>query len=268
MTTSIVPGAGCTPRSEPPASTPASDVSAAQPSAEPVESAPSAPDASEVALGCSPPRVGSAVPPAPAKLRFTADLDLHSEHGCSQSHESRGARGSVSLVIDPNDHATLTVHLEGSTVFGPSPGRFRQGDRDFVHTPNRTHDAWQGSVVRCDDTLHVRLTRVLSSRDQHGSWEDAALPDAAASNADLSVVCRAGTLSAFALPSDGSTIWALEGEPTERVAVLICELKEELFELQDLVLVDGALPLARSPDLVLYGSRKSFHRIARTGVRR
>ena len=96
---------------------------------------------------------GRSTSPSQAALEYRLALGVEMEHGCSLSHESRGETGELVLEVDDQDRATLTLQLEGSTVFGPSFSEFQKGDHDFFTTSSCSRSVWTGTAKRASRRL-------------------------------------------------------------------------------------------------------------------
>jgi hypothetical protein len=69
------------------------------------------------------------------------------EHGCSQSFASTSDRAVFELRVGSGGEATLSLTVDHSSTFGPSPGRYRAGDRDFSHERGKRRFTWSGKAV-------------------------------------------------------------------------------------------------------------------------
>jgi hypothetical protein len=69
------------------------------------------------------------------------------EDSCSQSFASASDRADFSLHVGPGGEAKLSLAVDHTSTFGPSPGRFRAGDRDFSHQRGKRRFTWGGKAV-------------------------------------------------------------------------------------------------------------------------
>jgi hypothetical protein len=172
--------------------------------------------------------------PAAGALAYRLQYDVRREHGCSQSFESEGEAGSVTLTVAADGAARLVVDGDQSYTFGPSLGRYRAGDHDFDHRYSKTHGEWSGVARRAGRSLTVEL-------------RPAGQPEGAP--AALRLECRVGRVD---VEPD-----APGGARTERGA-LLCSPGKALSAALGEVTTDGALPFGRRAGYRAERSRRGF----------
>lgn len=192
----------------------------------------------------------TSTPPPPASLlshlpeRLALEIDLDYEHGCSQSHESRGFTGAILLELGTENGATMTLELDELTILGPSYGAYRLGERDFSQIRTVTRRVMTGRRRIEGDELIIDLERIANSSTQISGYGTPTLPPPTEVAARASIVCREGQVDAYPPEPDAVNRWSIEGQTASPLPVLLCRFSEELFDLEPEILVDGAYPLA------------------------
>jgi hypothetical protein len=191
-------------------------------------------------------------------LEYRLALEVEMEHGCSLSHESRGESGELVLEVDDKDRATLTLQLEGSTVFGPSFSEFQKGDHDFSTTTTCSRSVWTGTAKRASRRLTATFDTVRTSKDEVPGY-GAELPPPQTLPSSLILACSEGTVPVYDAKRPSEPFWDVEGEKPQDRQVLLCKPSEQILGwLHHMVLVDEAIPLAETPGLALQSSTFYF----------
>lgn len=192
-------------------------------------------------------------PQVPVTYRLAFDVSL--EHGCSQSHESRGTDGSLVLEVNEKNEATLTVHAQYTSVFGPSFSKFQQGYDDFSTIFNTEHSVWTGTAERTENRINVTFHTIESASIKWMDYGNPDLPLATTSAASLGLSCKIAPTEVYAPLEEGTYFWETDDETPEQKAVLLCKPSGPLFEgWEDMILVDDAVPLLDGAGLALESS--------------
>ncbi len=199
-----------------------------------------------------------------AKLpsRLWLDFEVDHDHGCSRSHVSRGLNGRVSLDIHSDSDVRFSIALRENRVFGPSRGAFSQGDRDFTYTRKALTRVFRGHFERDVDELSVVFDTIENATAEAGGHADLQLPPPTKVQARAELICREGTVEAYDPVSDGPSYLVTEGQTPSATPVLLCRIADELFDLENDIMVDGSYPLASDPGLTV----KAFSMFSRRTV--
>lgn len=155
--------------------------------------------------------------PATGPLAYRFAWHNTREHSCSQSFESDTDSGTLTLAVAADGSARLTLDGSHSSTFGPSPGRYRAGARDFQHSSKPVRGEWTGTAVRRGPSL----TLALGSAPRL-----------------VRIECRLGRIPVPSGPGN-------EAPPGERGA-LLCSPADALDPSLAEVAVGGALAFGRS----------------------
>jgi hypothetical protein len=84
-------------------------------------------------------------------MQHAGDYVFRHEHdaedSCSQSFASASDRAVFALHVGPGGDAKLSLTVDHTSTFGPSPGRYMAGDRDFNHRRGKRRFTWGGKAV-------------------------------------------------------------------------------------------------------------------------
>ncbi|HOX44491.1 MAG TPA: hypothetical protein PK668_12885 [Myxococcota bacterium] len=200
---------------------------------------------------CADTQAGAAALPA---APYTLKLKLHVgwEHGCSQSMERFGEVGTLTLAVDGAGAATLELDLFHAHTFGPSFGRYKQGDHEFTHQDSRLRARWKGKAVKRGAALVATFTSQESTAQLWGGgdWK----PEKSGP-ASLEVVCEPASVRLD--PPLGSGV---DGGPAPAPAcapVLLCGTSQPILSFEHervrersrRLFIQGSLPLALAPGL-------------------
>jgi hypothetical protein len=148
-------------------------------------------------------------------LDLRGRLERSGEHGCSQSFASSSDQATLALTVDARGAATLAIDLEHRETFGPSPGRYAQGDHEFTHTTELARVVMTGRAARTGSELEVRFDRVARSSVRFTGYGTLPLPPATTTALTGTLRCRLAPIDV--MPSQWS-----DGEVATQSALLQC----------------------------------------------
>jgi hypothetical protein len=200
-------------------------------------------------------------PPLAAEdaLAYTLDLEIDHEHGCSQSHQSTGVDIELSLQVSAANEATLTLHLDSTSVMGPSFSSYQQGDQDFTTTYTEEQSVWTGTARRSGSRLSITFEWVeTASYEVYGYGGE--LPPAKRSPSSLSLLCSKSSVLVYEAVKKDESFWDVEGKTAEPHEVMLCKPSEEILGWHhDMALVDGGIPLAAPPGIAMLSTHMFYN---------
>lgn len=123
-------------------------------------------------------------------LSLVGVLQRSGSHGCSQSFASSDDLAAMQLTVDAQGRATLTMELQHHDTFGPSPGRYAEGERDFTYTTERGHAVLMGNAVRRGAGLAIRFERMRESHVRYQGMGTLPLPEATETPVTYAMHCE------------------------------------------------------------------------------
>jgi hypothetical protein len=201
-------------------------------------------------------------------LVLRAKVHVASQHGCSQSEASQAVISEISLTVS-GGQVKLAIEAFESSSFGPSAGRYMQGDRNFHRDSTRWRWTYTGVAERAGGKLLLQFNRLETVVDRRGGIDYQEPRHEAAAT---TVTCTEGTvglLAPFSNRGEGAS-----PEVASCGAVVLCagllELVhipfESLTPLAPRTLIDGALPLL--PGKGIDVDVRHFHSLDLTSFRR
>ena len=175
--------------------------------------------------------------PMPYAGEYVFRHDHDAEHGCSQSFESASDHASFVLRISAGGEVTLSLTVDNASTFGPSPGRYMAGDRDFSHRNGRGRFFWRGKAVFDGVWLRVTLDR------EEATCEELS-PHKACGGAEE------GTLACEEVTVDTDVPGSSEERSGPTVVALRCKGKLGLDTVVPAEIAKGDLLFASKPGLV------------------
>lgn len=212
-----------------------------------------------------PPPPPAAEEPAPTSsaledgpLTYSLDLEIDHEHGCSQSHQSTGVSAELRLEISAGNEATLTMHLDSTSVMGPSFSKFQQGDQDFTTTYIEEQSAWTGTVKRSGSRFSISFEWIeTASYEVYGYGGE--LPPAVKSHSSLTLLCAMSSRPVYPAVAEGESFWDVESEQAGPADLLLCKPSEEILGWHhDMALVEGGIPLAAPPGIAMLSTHMFY----------
>jgi hypothetical protein len=189
------------------------------------------------------------------ELRFTMSFSVDFEHGCSQSMEGKGARGSFVLAVGKDDAATLTMQLHESYVTGPSFGAYEaEGGGEFYHQSWDELTTWSGHAKRSGKSLTVTFFEAAVARVAQPQYGTVELSDPTLVATSLSMRCRTGTVQAYPPSESEYFVTTIEdGQETSEVPALLCEGMQESLDWwgEDLGAAEGKMPFGPGAGIVV-----------------
>jgi hypothetical protein len=131
-----------------------------------------------------------ALPAAGSPFELGGGIQRSSQHGCSQSFASSSDNARLRLVVDARGGATLTLDLERHEVFGPSPGRYADGDHDITHTTELARATFTGQASRTRNGVDIELTRLASANVRFTGYGTLPLPAPTVTRASATLRCQ------------------------------------------------------------------------------
>lgn len=191
-------------------------------------------------------------------LEYSLELEIDHEHGCSQSHQSTGVDIDLGLQIGAGDEATLTLHLDSTSVMGPSFSKFQQGDQHFTTTHTEESSVWTGTAKRSGSRISITFEWIESSSyEVHGHGGE--LPPPTRSPSSLTLLCSKSTAPVYEALEKDEYFWDVEGKTAEPHEVMICKPSEEILGWHhDMALVEGGIPLAAPPGIAMLSSHMFY----------
>jgi hypothetical protein len=178
------------------------------------------------------------------KLRFS----VSGETSCSQSFASSSHAGTYTLTLQPGGAALVVVQLKNSESFGPSPGRYRAGDRGFSHHTSHVRYELRGTASLDRSGLHLSLRtdpRACTTVAPDGSsGEPIPCPGEA-----LTLACQRGEIEALGAETAAEVA-------KERLAVLRCPWIGLRYPLAVDALKEA--PLAMAPGVTVEARNSGF----------
>lgn len=172
---------------------------------------------------------GVAVRATSFPLALSMRLDASGEHGCSQSYASSSEDATVHLSIDAAGVALLALDRTAHRTFGPSFGRWQEGERDVSHTTERLARRWYGRASAAGSGFEVRFDRVAGARVEYQGYGDVPLPPLAPGPATLRLACRVENADVYGAPPPS---WpperAADGETPTSIPLVRCAFPDGL----------------------------------------
>ena len=185
-------------------------------------------------------------------LEYRLDLDTSIEHGCSQSMESDSIKGTMVLRIFGKNKAVLSLELERFHPIGPSLGKFKQGETEFIHTVTKTRSLWTGKADRGPLKALVKFDRVEASSVSFQGYGDVELPPAKSSASSLQLDCSIRTIEVYPPARPDAAPEDMENENPFKQDALLCTSSQELLDrFYNEILVDEAIPLGADHGLTV-----------------
>ncbi len=184
-------------------------------------------------------------------MQHSGDYVFRHEHdaerSCSQSFASASDRAVFELRVGPGGETTLSLTVDHRSTLGPSPGRFRAGDRDFRNDRGRRRFTWSGKAVFDGVSLRAALDReettcvALPPRGEEGT----VVPCGGVANAaEATLVCEQATVETDV---PGSS----EEKQGPVVVALRCKGRLGLDTMVPKEIAEGDLLFAPKPGLVM-----------------
>jgi len=210
------------------------------------ERGPDASIPSEGTEAASPPALSL---PMEALTRF----DIEHEHGCSQSFENTGISGSAKLAAGADGAASFTLEWSRSTLLGPSVGSYMEGARDYTRTRSKHRFTWNGRARVDGEGLLFEFNGLEASSVDLPEYGDLPFPDSDSGTTALTIRCDPSVVDAYPPPGEGGLALAMpaEGESPRRAGAMACAPSAELFDMANLVLVDGKLMMSPGDGLIV-----------------
>lgn len=180
-----------------------------------------------------------------AELPLTARLifDIGREHGCSQSFASTNIDGLLTLDVAADGAAELSLETHTLHIFGPSLGRFREGDTEFDERREKQRQLWRGQAKRTGDSMMVQMKVIEHAHTNLPRWGDLPFPAPTTSTSNLRLDCTLGEVAAYPPPEREFAEQLIEGLETSPVKAWQCTASDAIFEPYREVLADGKFPL-------------------------
>lgn len=204
------------------------------------------------------------VPAVRGPLDVAMTLDAHTEHGCSQSHESIGENLVVALRVDHRGAAELDVDRTVNEVFGPSFGSYQQGARDFTYIQQREVHRYRGRATVRGPELELTFDRDRRGETRVSGRGRAPDPTLTDGPTTLRLRCRVAPVDVY--PSGVASV-PTNGETPQSVALLRCELPDGVPDaFGRLEEAGGALALGRHGGVTqrfarMFGRADSIYRM-------
>jgi len=185
-------------------------------------------------------------------IQHAGDYVFRHEHdaedGCSQSFASASDRAVFELHVGSEGETKLSLTVDHTSTFGPSPGRYMAGDRDFSHRRGRHRFTWHGKAEFDGVWLRSRLAREVATCVELPAYgeEGTTVPCGGAEEAEI--VCEEAKVETD-----------VPGSSNERsgpvMVVLRCKGKLGLDAMVPKEVSEGDLLFARRPGLVMRTGR-------------
>jgi hypothetical protein len=186
-----------------------------------------------------------------ARLRFSVGR----EHGCSQSFENRAQTGTAELAVAPGGKATLTLEVREITIFGPSLGSYKQGQRDFHQSSEKHRKVWSGRASVTGNQLVIQLKTFSTASVGLPPYGDADYPFPTSGAATGAITCVVQPVQAYPAVADPLVgAWDTEGQTPTPIPALRCDMGEWPDLLTAATSGDGGLPLGLAETLLLDGN--------------
>ncbi len=172
---------------------------------------------------------GVAVRATSFPLALSMRLDAGGEHGCSQSYASSSEDATVHLSIDAVGNALLALDRTARRTFGPSFGRWQQGDREVSHTTERVARRWHGRATAAGSAFEVRFDRVEGARVHYQGYGDMPLPPLAPEPGALRIACRVENADVYgAVSASWPPHLPAQGEAPTSIPLVRCAFPDGL----------------------------------------
>lgn len=192
-------------------------------------------------------------------LDLRGGIEASSEHGCSQSFASSSSRTALRLAVGARGAATLTVDLESHETFGPSPGRYAEGDRDFTRTTELARAVLHGQATRSGADVVIRFDRAERASVTFTGYGTLPLPPA--TTASITATMRCTIAAVDLLPAEPS-----DGEQPTRSSLLECTFDAPIPPLDRFE--GAALVLGRGEGVRVVSERHVWDHATRRTIRR
>ncbi|MFH1436940.1 MAG: hypothetical protein ABIJ56_14625 [Pseudomonadota bacterium] len=166
--------------------------------------------------------------------------------------ESRSISGSLDLLVTAADKAELSLDIKEYLTFGPSLGKFKQGQTDFTHRFWLEKRAWKGHAERRGDTLIVTFETVDAARQEFDLYSKGSLPPAVQTASTLELTCRYDELDVYGPAAKSKSVLNVDKEKPKKTRALLCKPSQEEFDwYQEYVLIGESLPFGAAPGFIL-----------------
>ncbi|MCB9596677.1 MAG: hypothetical protein H6719_28390 [Sandaracinaceae bacterium] len=197
-----------------------------------------------------------AVPSLQSPLALRSRIEARSEDSCSQSFASSSEETEITLRVDASGHAELGFERTQRHVFGPSRGRFSEGERDFSYTTERATLAYTGRATRASGALELRFDQVRQGRVEAAGMGDAPEPTTTTAAATLRLTCRVEPTDVYPAHPPTVPTYPADGESAARVPLVRCAFPDGVPSgLGHVEEVGGELVLGRAEGVVLHYAR-------------
>jgi hypothetical protein len=170
------------------------------------------------------------------------------EDGCSQSFASGRDRAVFALHIGPGGETKLSLTVDYTSTFGPSPGRYAAGDRDISHRRGKRRFTWSGKAVFDGVWLRALLDRQDATCAELPPYGEEGTAVPCGGVAEAAIACEEVTVETDVPGSSDE-----KSGPT--VMALRCTGKLGLDTMVPKEIAEGDLLFAPKPGLVMRTGR-------------
>jgi hypothetical protein len=197
-------------------------------------------------------RVGGPSDEGAMPMQHAGDYVFRHEHdaedGCSQSFASASDRAVFALHVGPGGEAKLSLAVDHTSTFGPSPGRYVAGDRDFSYRRGKRRFTWSGKAVFDGVWLRAKLDREEATCVELPPYGEEGTDVPCGGIAEAVLACEEVTMETDV---PGSS----DERSGPRVVALRCQGKLGLDTIVPKEIAEGELLFAPKPGLVMRTGR-------------